>query len=455
MNPGKMLLPIRRVGLLTVLSSCVLTVTDLSTAAPRIEPHFVRGDANADGLVQISDAIRVFDNLFSGGDVLDCVRAGDVNGDESLNITDGIVLLRYLFQSGPPPAAPFPDCGAAPSSTALECSTFQVCEYASVVAAYDKLQTIAGVGDIDDKSENGWMDDFEGGPATEAELSRPHFAMANAAGEIYIADKDAHAIRKIDQNGTITTVAGTNEAGDGSDELGPATERALHSPNGLWVTANGNVYILDIDNDKVRKLTPDGQMMTLFEVEIVIGRGLWVADDESRAYVASATDLKTWTPDGGIEIFADGFASLGTLVVDPDGYPLVTDRGASRVYRLLSDGERVHIAGGAEGASGGPGDPATDVFMDGVRSVWLMDGGGLLLATHTGSQIWYVDTLGDAYLFLHGQEGRGGRGDGEHFQSPGTKISEPRAVTVDGAGNIVLTTNDRGFVRVIERRPSQ
>ncbi len=58
--------------------------------------------------------------------------------------------------------------------------------------------------------------------------------------------------------------------------------RAPSNPNGLWVLEDGTVYILDLDNDKVRKLHPDGMMVTLFTVPgLTLGRGLWVAADRA------------------------------------------------------------------------------------------------------------------------------------------------------------------------------
>lgn len=86
-------------------------------------------------------------------------------------------------------------------------------QFDSLIQKYNTLITIAGKGNIDSKGINGWKTEYEGGNAVDAELSRPHFAMADSNGNIYIADKDAHAVRKI-VNEKIYTVADTNIAGD-------------------------------------------------------------------------------------------------------------------------------------------------------------------------------------------------------------------------------------------------
>ncbi|MCI0349386.1 MAG: hypothetical protein L0Z53_08170, partial [Acidobacteriales bacterium] len=161
--------------------------------------------------------------------------------------------------------------------------------FTNLVQSYNVLTTIAGAGGIGADGVNKWLPEFEGGSATNALLSRPHMAMADQAGNIFIADKDGHAIRKVTADGIIHTVAGTNGPGDGPDEPTTATEVALWEPNGLWVRDDGTFYILDLRNGKVRRVETNGICETLFAVPggITTGRGLWVSDDESLAFVAS------------------------------------------------------------------------------------------------------------------------------------------------------------------------
>jgi hypothetical protein len=149
--------------------------------------------------------------------------------------------------------------------------------FTNLIQSYGLLTTIAGAGGSR-QAINKWQATFEGGPATGALLSRPHIAMADDAGNIFIADKDAHAVRKVLPDGTIITVAGVNAPGNGPDEPTPGTEVALGEPNGLWVRGDGTTYILDLANSKVRRLDPAGTLSTLFMVPggIVAGRGLWV-----------------------------------------------------------------------------------------------------------------------------------------------------------------------------------
>jgi sugar lactone lactonase YvrE/predicted phosphodiesterase len=435
-------------------------------------PSFHRADPDDDGETAITDGIYLFNHLFLGSAAAPtCRESADVNNDASVDITDGIQILNYLFLGGLPPAAPGaagdpcgPDTDPAGEAGDLGCESYTHCpgndgpalaEIQSLVASYGSLETIAGKGEISANGFNGWDPLAEGGAATAAELSRPHMAMADDAGNIYIADKDAHAIRRMSPGGTIVTVAGTNQPGDDGDEPGPGTERRLSSPNGLWVRGDGTVYILDLDNGKVRRLATGGELTTLFTVPggIAIGRGLWVNDAETLAYVSSGIEVKRWTPAGGVESYADDFLELGNLVVDAAGDVIITDRGAHRAYRLGPDRLPVPIAGNGLPFGGGDRQLALETGIQEVRGVWLLEGGGYLLATHEGSQIWYVDTRGYIHLFLDGiADDDAHSGDGEHFRTAGFKVSEVRAVTADRDGNILIVENDRGFVRRIRRR---
>jgi hypothetical protein len=84
--------------------------------------RFRRGDANADGLVDLSDAVRVLNYLFVSGPEPSCPAAFDINADRLTNIADPIYLLQFLFNGGPPPPLPFPDCGPLAPDDAFGCS---------------------------------------------------------------------------------------------------------------------------------------------------------------------------------------------------------------------------------------------------------------------------------------------------------------------------------------------
>src|SRR5688572_11719789 len=88
--------------------------------------------------------------------------------------------------------------------------------FTNLTLAYGELSTIAGAGGFE--NFNHWRPEFEGALAREVILSGPHIAMADRAGEIYIADKDSHGIRKLRLDGRIVTVAGINTPDNGPDD---------------------------------------------------------------------------------------------------------------------------------------------------------------------------------------------------------------------------------------------
>jgi hypothetical protein len=323
----------------------------------------------------------------------------------------------------------------------------------AVRAEFGVLETFAGKGGADNKNE--WLTSFEGGPAIAAELSRPHVARADGQGNVYICDKEAHAVRKVAPDGIITTVAGTNAAGNGDDAAGPATTRAMMNPNGLDVMADGTLYILDLDNGKIRKVTPAGQMTTLITVAggIQVGRGLHVASDESEVMFSSGTVLKRWTPGGGVTNHATGFVDLGGIAWDAVKQRwLVTDRGAHRVYAVsaASPVSKDVLAGNGTTGVGIDNRPALDIALYGATTVWPHEK-GYFVGLYQGAQIWFIEWSGIAHLFLDGSL-TSHAGDGLNWDTPGKKINDIRALSLDKDGNLLFVDADVGYGRRVRHK---
>jgi sugar lactone lactonase YvrE len=112
------------------------------------------------------------------------------------------------------------------------------------------IQTIAGI-----PGSFGYSGD--GGQATAAQLAAPNGMAFDAAGNLFFADAGRHVIRKIDTAGIITTVAGTGTSGFSGDG-GPATAARLYSPTDICFDNNGNMIIADRDNHAIRRINPSG-----------------------------------------------------------------------------------------------------------------------------------------------------------------------------------------------------
>ena len=89
---------------------------------------FVRGDPNADGIVNLADAIFGLNFFFGGGAAATCLDALDSNDDTLTNLADAVYILEWQFADGAQPPAPFPLCGADPTDTdPLGCDSYDTC----------------------------------------------------------------------------------------------------------------------------------------------------------------------------------------------------------------------------------------------------------------------------------------------------------------------------------------
>ncbi|HEU0008823.1 MAG TPA: hypothetical protein VFT34_03300, partial [Verrucomicrobiae bacterium] len=280
---------------------------------------------------------------------------------------------------------------------------------------------------------------------------------ADRAGNIYIADKNSHAILKVTPDGNIHTFAGTHVGGFNGEGPAEATALQLNLPNGEYVRADGTVYVLDTENGRVRRVNTNGIMQTLFQTtsggSLAGGRGLWVNETETLAYFCAGTRLRKWTPSLGVQTVVMGFVELGPLYVESSGNILVCDRGTNLAYRVTPAGGLTVIAGNGQTTGGGDGYPALQTGLYGVRSIWPVPTGGFLLLTHNGCQLWYMDTAGIVHLLLNGYRGSTHSGDGQFYYTPWPAISEGRSVTMDYEGNILITESDWGYVRRIRFLP--
>src|SRR5438270_689069 len=115
------------------------------------------------------------------------------------------------------------------------------------------ITTVAGTGSPGYSGDNG--------PATQAQLNGPFDLAFDAAGNLYIVDRYNDRVRKVSPEGTITTVAGTGQPGFSGDN-GQATAAQLKLLAGVVVDGAGNLFIADLYNHRVRRVTPDGIIST-------------------------------------------------------------------------------------------------------------------------------------------------------------------------------------------------
>ena len=226
----------------------------------------------------------------------------------------------------------------------------------------------------------------DGGPATSARLLGPQGVAVDKQGNVYIVDGNADRVRKVDAAGTITTFAGTGLRGFSGDG-GPATSARLNNPYGVAVDGKGNVYIADLQNFRVRKVNPGGTITTF------AGGGSSLGDG------GPATSARVRNPHG--------------VAVDGQGNVYIADRVDHRVRKVSPAGTISTFAGTGAGGFSGDGGPANSarlfapwgVAVDGKGNVYIGDAQNYRVRKVTIGAALTVSVGGTAMQPLLAQEG--------------------------------------------------
>jgi len=250
----------------------------------------------------------------------------------------------------------------------------------------------------------------DGGLATAAQIKNPSNVIADAMGNIYIADNSNSRIRKVNTAGVISTIAGTGVPGMSGDG-GPATAATFYSPNGLAIDGVGNIYVADINANNVRKISASGIISTIAGVG-----GLGPLGDGG-----PATAAHVGSPNG--------------IVLDQGGNIYISDFSGNRVRKINPAGIISTYAGNGSGTYAGDGGPATNASIYRPGGICLDHWGNLYIADDGNSRIRKVDPSG-IITTIAGTGAVGGSGDG----GPATAATfgQPTGVRIDGYGNIYI-----------------
>ncbi|MFI5141138.1 MAG: gliding motility-associated C-terminal domain-containing protein [Bacteroidia bacterium] len=132
-----------------------------------------------------------------------------------------------------------------------------------VDAGHNRIRFVNTAGIINTVVGNGIAGSFgDGGQATAAELNGPQYAALDASGNLFIADVGNNKIRKVNTMGIISTIAGTGMRGYSGDG-GPATAARLNGPDGVTFDTQGNLYIADYSNNRIRLINTAGIISTI------------------------------------------------------------------------------------------------------------------------------------------------------------------------------------------------
>ena len=259
------------------------------------------------------------------------------------------------------------------------------------------------------------------GLAINASLTVPRGVTSDASGNVWIVDTDVNRVRKVDTSGVIRTVAGNGNTGYNGE--GTATTASLYFPYAADVDAVGNLYIADRFNNRIRKVTPQGTIST------IAGNGTMASTGNdgpaSQASVGSPTDVR----------------------VTPDGSIYIAEAMTHQVRKITPSGTIVRVAGtGVSGYSGDQG-LALNAKLNQPWVLTLDSLGNLFIGEQTNLRVRRVDALTGIITTVAGNGTPGNLGDG----GPATaaQLRAPTGLAADAAGNVLIAMSETYGVRKV------
>ena len=325
-----------------------------------------------------------------------------------------------------------------------------------------EVTTLAGDASIG-PSGGGYAD----GTGTNAQFRSPRSVAVDGAGNIYVADASNYVIRKVTPEGVVTTLAGMPGISGSIDGTGSAARFGYL--DAIAVDSAGNIYVADVDNANIRKVTPDGQVSTLTGLASVRDFGGGVAVDAAGNLYGSGNarifklttdrNLTTLAGQPGNPGNADGIGSAaqfrpdftgGNVALDNVDNIFVADASNHTIRKVTPDGEVTTLTGayiigtggnpiggfvdgtGSDAQFGGP----TGVAVDSTGNLYVADLGNNAIRKVTPEGI--VTTLAGSPSY--------GSNDGT---GSGARFSEPRSVAVDSAGNVYVADYVNSTIRKV------
>ena len=337
------------------------------------------------------------------------------------------------------------------------------------------ITTIAGLG------KPGYGGDF--GPADKALLKYPFGISLDNKGNFYIADRGNNRVRKIDQRGIITTIAGDGTHSFGGD-YGPANQSSLAFPTDVIVDSLGVIYIADRNNNRVRKIDRLGVITTLMgfsqtefngdneiSAETTLHLPFALAlNGEDRLLVVDrnhfrvrevrlqSNQVETVAGNGTFLFRGDGGPGGGAtldapsgIAVDSKGNVLFADRLHQRIRRVGSNGIIETVIGNGKQGNEGNGRPGIEATLH-LPEVLVMDREDNIYLTQRTGNAWIIRKSNAEGIITHfaGNRRQGNTGDGgPAIEASFHTISD---IAADGSGNIFIADSINRNIRKIDKQ---
>jgi streptogramin lyase len=296
-----------------------------------------------------------------------------------------------------------------------------VCEFnGHVVRRIDDKGTITTVAGNGTPGYSG-----DGGPAVKAQLNKPHEIRFGPDDALYISDMSTHTIRRVDlRSGVISTFAGTGKAGFSGDG-GPATAAQLKDPIAIQFGPDGKLYVCDIGNNRIRAVDPGTGIITT-----VCGSG-----------------KKEATPDGAAFSPDTPLNGPRTIDFDREGRAWIALREGNALYRAdLKSGKLTHVAGTGKSGFGGNGGPAKDAQLAGPKGLAIGGDGRVFIADTESHSIRAVDPRSGRIEVVCGT---GKKGPGKDGRAADCQLARPHGVFVDKDGTLYIGDSENHVVRAV------
>ena len=268
--------------------------------------------------------------------------------------------------------------------------------------------------------ESGFSGD--GGPAIKANFKTPAGLAFDPEGNLYIADRENHRVRKIDTSGNISTFAGIGKAGFSGDG-GPAVRAKLNLPSGLVADEKGNLYISDRSNDRIRVVDKKGVIRTY-----------------------AGTGVAGFQGDAGPALKAQLDKPFG-IALDEAENLYIADRNNNRVRKVSPEGIITTVAGDGGFFFMGDNGPAYRASVAAPTGVAVDKKGNLYIADRNNNRIRLVDKLG----MIRTVAGTGQQDyNGESETARETNLYLPFGLTVDSNDNLLVIDRSHYRIRRIE-----